>query len=92
MRGSARAAANSVTFTDSSGEDARGPDITTVVLSNDDKGVLTWVINVPNRPTLTGDMGFIVYQFGLERLNRRPAAFWSDYVLQLLGPIDGPAE
>src|SRR5437762_13745471 len=58
---SARSAANRVTFTDSTGEDAQGPDITTVVLSNDDKGLLTWVINVPNRPTLTGDMGFVLF-------------------------------
>ena len=89
---SARAAANSVTFTDSSGEDAQGPDITTVVLSNDDKGVLTWVINVPNRPTLTGDMGFIVYINSDSNAGTGdPQLFGSDYILQLIGPIDGPA-
>jgi hypothetical protein len=89
---SARAAANSVTFTDSSGEDAQGPDITTVVLSNDDKGVLTWQINVPNRPTLTGDMGFIVYiNSDSNSATGDPQLFGSDYILQLIGPIDGPA-
>jgi hypothetical protein len=90
---SARDAANSVTFTDSTGEDAQGPDITTVVLSNDDKGILTWVINVPNRPTLTGDMGFIVFiNSDSNAATGDPQLFGSDYVLQLIGPISGPAQ
>lgn len=90
---SARAAANSVTYTDSSGEDAQGPDITTVVLSNDDKGVLTLVINVPNRPTLTGDMGFIVYiNSDSNDSTGDPQLLGSDYILQLIGPVDGPAQ
>jgi hypothetical protein len=87
---SARTAANSVTFTDSTGEDAQGPDITTVVLSNDDKGTLTWVINVPNRPTLTGDM---LFQIAINSdSNTATGEFGVDYVLQLIGPISGPGE
>jgi hypothetical protein len=90
---SARTASNTVTFTDSTGEDAQGPDITTVVLSNDDRGTLTWVINVPNRPTLTGDMGFIVFiNSDSNSATGDPQLFGSDYVLQLIGPISGPAE
>ena len=88
----ARAAANSVTFRDSTGEDAQGPDITTVVLSNDDKGTLTWVINVPNRPVLTADMEFIVYiNSDSNSATGDPQLLGSDYILQLIGPIDGPA-
>lgn len=52
----ARSGANSATFRDSSGEDAAGPDITTVVVSNNDAGMLEFRINIPNRPTLTQDM------------------------------------
>jgi hypothetical protein len=89
---SARAAANTVTFTDSTGEDSQGPDITTVVLSNDDKGTLTWVINVPNRPTLTGDMAFVLYiNSDSNTATGDPQFLGSDYILQLIGPISGPA-
>jgi len=51
-----RATANSVTFDDSTGEDAQGPDITTVAVSNNDAGMITFKINIPNRATLTEDM------------------------------------
>jgi hypothetical protein len=51
-----RAAANSVTFQDSTGEDPQAPDITTVVVSNDDARTISFRINVPNRPQLGQDM------------------------------------
>jgi hypothetical protein len=64
-----------------------------VVLSNDDRGLLTWVINVPNRPTLTGDMGFVLFiNSDSNTATGDPQLFGADYVLQLLGPISGPAE
>jgi hypothetical protein len=89
----ARTAANRVTFEDSTGEDAQGPDITTVVLSNDDRGTLTWVINVPNRPTLTGDMYFeILINSDSNSATGHPQLFGADYALDLIGPISGPAE
>jgi hypothetical protein len=89
----ARAAANSARFTDSTGEDAEGPDISTVVLSNNDKGNLSWVINVPNRPTLTGDMGFVVFiNSDSNAATGDPQSLGADYLLQLIGPIGrGPA-
>ena len=52
---SSRVAVNSVTFTDSTGEDPNGPDITSVVVSNDDTGLISFQINVPNQNSLTGD-------------------------------------
>jgi hypothetical protein len=89
----ARTGANRVTFEDSTGEDAQGPDITTVVLSNDDRGTLTWVINVPNRPTLTGDMAFILYiNSDSNTATGDPQLLGSDYLVILGGPISGPAE
>lgn len=51
-----RSAANSVTFADSTGERAGAPDITSVVVSNNNAGLITIKINIPNRPTLTEDM------------------------------------
>jgi hypothetical protein len=57
---SSRRAANSTTFADSVGEDANAPDITSVVVSNDDAGNITFQINVSNRPALTEDMFFLI--------------------------------
>ena len=57
---SSRRAANSVTFPDSIGEDPRAPDITSVVVSNDDAGNLAFGVNVSNRPALTADMYFVI--------------------------------
>lgn len=49
-------AAGSKTFTDPSGDGSAGPDITQLVISNDDNGVLTFQFTFSNRPTiLTGD-------------------------------------
>lgn len=52
----AGALANSQTFNDSTGETPNAPDITTIVVSNTDVGLLSFKINVPNRPTLGQDM------------------------------------
>ena len=57
----ARAKSNSQTFTDSTGEDPNAPDITTIDVSNDDAGLITFKINISNRPTLTDDMVVLVY-------------------------------
>jgi hypothetical protein len=48
--------ANSVTYQDSTGENPAAPDITTIVVSNNDAGIITFRVNVPNRPTFTQDM------------------------------------
>jgi len=61
LGGAARTAANSSTFTDSVGEDAAAPDITSIAVSNDDAGNLTFQVNISNRPALTPDMIIIVY-------------------------------
>lgn len=49
-------AANSTTYTDSTGEDPAAPDITTIVVSNNDAGIVSFRINISNRPTLSQDM------------------------------------
>ncbi len=50
-----------MTFQDSTGEDPAGADITTIVVSNTDAGVITFRINMPNRPTLGQDMLIELY-------------------------------
>src|ERR1051326_380348 len=57
----ARHSANSQSYPDSIGENPPAPDITSVDVSNDDTGLITWKINISNRPTLTQDMTILVY-------------------------------
>jgi hypothetical protein len=49
-------ASNTATYEDSTGENPAAPDITTIVVSNDDAGMITFKINIPNRPQLTRDI------------------------------------
>ncbi len=37
------------------------PDITSVVVSNDDAGMITFKVNISNRPTLTPDMSVLLF-------------------------------
>lgn len=84
LGGSSRHTANSTTYPDSTGEDAAAPDITSVVVSNDDAGLITFTINVSNRPALTGDM---LFQIFLDT-DRNPAtgdanSLGAEYAIQL---------
>jgi hypothetical protein len=56
LSGPAAPAANSQNYEDSTGENPAAPDITTMVVSNDDAGIVSFRINVPNRPTFTRDI------------------------------------
>jgi hypothetical protein len=47
---STASAANSVTYSNSAGDPA-APDVSSVTVSNDDHGALTFAISVPSRPT-----------------------------------------
>ena len=81
---SSRAAANSTTFTDSTGEDAAAPDITSVVVSNDDAGNITFQINVSNRPALTADMFFLIYiDADQNSATGDPNLLGAEYVIEL---------
>lgn len=80
----AATAANSVTYTDSTGEDPLGPDITTIVTSNNDAGIVSLRINIPNRATLTRDILVLVFA----DTDNNPAtgdqeSGGADYVIQL---------
>lgn len=57
----AREAANSVTWQVSPASDAQAPNITSITVSNTDAGMITFRINISNRPELTQDMDFELY-------------------------------
>jgi hypothetical protein len=90
LGGSTRAAANSTTFTDSVGEDANAPDITTVGVSNDDAGNITFTINISNRPALTDDMFLLMFlDTDQKSTTGDPDLLGADYAIQLVpGAVD----
>jgi hypothetical protein len=84
LGGAARTTVNSTTFTDSTGEDASAPDITSVVVSNDDAGLITFKINISNRPALTPDMiGLIFLDTDQVATTGDPNSLGSDYAIEL---------
>lgn len=81
----ARAAANTTTFQDSVGEDPTAPDITTIVVSNNDAGMISFRIGIPNRPSYTRDVAVFIFMDS----DGNPStgdqdAFGADHVIQLL--------
>jgi hypothetical protein len=56
LAGTTRSESNTQTYADSTGEDAAAPDVTGITVSNDDTGLITFQINISNRPALTPDM------------------------------------
>jgi hypothetical protein len=80
----AAARANSQTFTDSTGEDPAAPDITSIVVSNDDAGLITFKINISNRPALTADMLVLVFlDTDKQATTGDPQLGGIDYAIQL---------
>jgi hypothetical protein len=78
-------ASNSATFQDSTGEDPQAPDITTVTVSNDDTGMITFGIGVSNRPTLGQDMSFDIWvDTDANPATGSPDFAGVDYVIQLV--------
>jgi hypothetical protein len=90
LGGSSHAAANSQTFTDSVGEDASAPDITSIAVSNDDAGLITFQVNISNRPALTPDMLLVLYLDTDQNPNTGyTPALGADYVIVLApGEVD----
>jgi hypothetical protein len=83
--GTERVAANSVTFQDSTGEDPAAPDITSIVVSNDDAGIVSFRVNVPNRPALGQDMLFEIWvDTDNNPATGDPDLGGADYVMQLV--------
>jgi hypothetical protein len=90
LGGSSRAVANSQTFTDSVGEDPDAPDITTVGVSNDEAGNITFSINISNRPALTQDMFLLMFlDTDQKSTTGDPDLLGADYAIQLVpGAVD----
>jgi hypothetical protein len=80
----AAARANSQTFTDSTGEDPAAPDITSIVVSNDDAGLITFKINISNRPALTADMAVLLWlDTDQQAATGDASSFGAEYVIEL---------
>jgi hypothetical protein len=80
-----RAAANSATFQDSTGEDPLGPDITTITVSNTDAGMLSFRITIPNRPQFGQDMLINLWvDSDSNTATGDPDIAGVDYVMQLI--------
>lgn len=90
LAGNARHSSNSKTFPDSIGEDPAAPEVTSVAVSNDDAGLITFQINVSNRPALTPDMYFLVFLDTDKNPNTGSTdSLGADYVIQLIpGAVD----
>ena len=79
-------AANSTSYQDSSGENPAAPDITTLTVSNNDAGVISFKINIPNRPQLTQDMLVLVFvDTDANPQTGDPESLGADYVIQIFG-------
>jgi hypothetical protein len=90
LGGSSRSASNSTTFADSTGEDANAPDITSVVVSNDDAGNIVVQINISNRPALTADMFILTFLDSDQKGSTGdPDSLGADYLIVLTsGAVD----
>lgn len=81
-----RVEANSTTYQDSTGENPAAPDISTIVVSNNDARAITFRINIPNRATLTPDMLLLVFaDTDANPATGDPDSLGADYVIQVFG-------
>jgi hypothetical protein len=90
LGGFSRPASNSTTFPDSAGEDANAPDVTSIVVSNDDAGNITFQINISNRPALTADMFMLMFlDTDRNAATGDPQSLGADYAIDLVsGSVD----
>jgi len=79
-------AANSTTYTDSSGENAAAPDITTLTVSNTDAGVIQFRVAIPNRAQFTADMLLLLFvDTDANPQTGDPEELGADYVIEIFG-------
>jgi len=78
-------AANSQTYQDSTGENPAAPDITTLTVSNDDAGIVSFKVDVPNRPALGQDMVIDLFvDTDNNNTTGSPEFGGTDYVVELI--------
>jgi hypothetical protein len=81
-----RVAANSTSYQDSAGENPAAPDITTLTTSNNDAGVVSFKVDIPNRPTLSQDLLLLVFvDTDANPQTGDPDSLGADYVIQIFG-------
>lgn len=85
-----RGDSNSQQFPDSIGENPQAPDITSIDVSNDNTGLITFKVNISNRPQLTADMLVLIFLNTDENASTGdPQNAGADYVIQLVpGAVD----
>ena len=84
LAGGSAAQANSQTFIDSTGENPNAPDITTIVVSNDNAGLITFKVNLSNRPALTPDMSVLLFFDTDQKASTGdPQSLGADYAIEL---------
>jgi hypothetical protein len=78
-------AANTTTFTDSTGEEPGSPDITTIVVSNDDAATITFRINTPSKAQYSQDVAVLMdIDSDANQATGDPESFGADFFLQLI--------
>jgi hypothetical protein len=79
-------AANTMTYTDSSGENAAAPDITTLTVSNTDAGLIQFRVAIPNRAQFTPDMLLLLFvDSDANPQTGDPTELGADYVIEIFG-------
>ena len=79
--------ANSVTFQDSTGEDANALDIGTVTVSNDDTGLVTFDVKFVNgSPSSARDEFYVVMNTDRDESTGSPNGSGADYLIEWWGP------
>jgi hypothetical protein len=84
----AAVAANTTTYQDSTGENPAAPDITTLTTSNTDAGMLSFRVNVPNRPAFAQDMLVVLFVDADNNASTGdpdPLGQGVDYVIEVFG-------
>ena len=77
---------NSVSFPISPASDPSAPGITSVTVSNDDQGKLTFSIAIPNRPALTADIDLTIFLDTDQNASTGNTDFdGADYLIDLSG-------
>ncbi|MGH3105032.1 MAG: hypothetical protein ACRDN6_13140 [Gaiellaceae bacterium] len=85
-------AAGSKTYTDPAGDGGQGPDITLLVVANDDNGQITFSFTFSNRPTiLTGD-DIVVLAIDADRRGNTGDPSGYEYLLGFLFESGGAVE
>jgi hypothetical protein len=80
-----RIAANTTTYNDSVGEDPAAPDVTTIVVSNDDAATISFKINVPNRAQYSPDIALVMFlDSDANQATGDPESLGADFIIQLI--------